>query len=91
MSDSRIEQRVRRACLLALAALGLIVWSMLQPKPLPVVVAMSMGQLLGTLSLALFAYAVIADLRERLARGRSGLLDASKPEPPPGDEGSKQG
>lgn len=67
---STIEKRVRLSCYLALAALGLIVWSLVQPAPLPVVGAMSVGQLLGTLSLAFFLYAIVADLRPALARLR---------------------
>jgi hypothetical protein len=55
------------ACLTALLALGLIVWSLLDPRPLPVVAAMSVGQVLGTLSLGSFVYVVIADVRGRLA------------------------
>lgn len=65
MSDERaarlIEQRMRRACWLSLAALTLIAWSLIQPRPLPVIVAMSVGQVLGTLSLLLFVHAVLAD------------------------------
>ena len=51
---------------------------------------MSVGQVLGTLSLAMFGYAVLADLRERLARGRSGVLESQEPaEPPRDDAGAK--
>lgn len=57
------------ACLTALFALGLVVWSLLDPRPLPVVAAMSVGQVLGTLSLGSFVYVVIADVRSRLAKG----------------------
>jgi hypothetical protein len=57
------------ACFIALLALGLIVWSLLDPRPLPVVAAMSVGQVLGTLSLGSFVYVVIADVRSRLAKG----------------------
>jgi hypothetical protein len=65
--DPRIERRIRAACALALLALGMIVWSLLHPKPLPVIVAMSVGQVVGTLSLGLFLYAVVADLRRALS------------------------
>lgn len=65
-----IEKRVRRACYLALAALVLIAWSLVHPAPLPVIGAMTVGQLLGTLSLLFFLYAVVADLRPALARLR---------------------
>lgn len=65
-----IERRVRLACVLALTALGLIVWSLLDPSPLPVIGAMTVGQLIGTLSLVFFLYAIIADLYGSLLRLR---------------------
>jgi hypothetical protein len=51
------------ACVLTLAALAMMVWSLFDPRPIPVVAAMSVGQVLGTLSLASFLYVVVADLR----------------------------
>jgi len=60
---------LRVSAVLTLLALGLMVWSMVQPTPLPVMLAMSVGQGLGTLAFALYGYAVIADvLRIRRAR-----------------------
>ena len=53
------------ACALALFALGLIVWSLLDPRPIPVIVAMSVGQVIGTLSFAAFLVVVVGDLRSR--------------------------
>jgi hypothetical protein len=73
------EQRIRFACVGSLVALALMVWSLLDPKPLAVIVAMSVGQALGTASLALFILVVVGDLR------RAHLLDReerSKPSPP---------
>jgi hypothetical protein len=51
------------ACWLALLGIALMVWSLIVPTPMPVLVAMSAGQVLGTLSLAAFLYVVVADLR----------------------------
>jgi hypothetical protein len=53
------------ACLLALVALGLVVWSLLDPRPIPVIVAMSVGQALGTVSFVAFLLVVAGDLRSR--------------------------
>jgi hypothetical protein len=53
------------AALLALVGLGCMVWSMLDPAPIPVIVAMSAGQGVGTLSFALFVLVVALDLRKR--------------------------
>jgi hypothetical protein len=66
------------ACLLALCALALIVWSLLDPRPIPVIVAMSIGQVLGTLSFAAFLVVVVRDLRshyKRVAPGAKGSQD----------------
>jgi hypothetical protein len=60
---SVIERRVRRACYFALAALALICWSLVDPSPLPVIGAMTVGQVIGTFSLAWFLLAIVADLR----------------------------
>jgi hypothetical protein len=51
------------ACVSALVALALMVWSLLEPTPMPVLVAMSAGQALGTLSLVAFLAVVWVDLR----------------------------
>jgi hypothetical protein len=69
MSDGTIERRVRWACFLALIALVLIALSVLVPTPLPVIVAMSAGQLIGTASLALYVFAIVADLRRARVLG----------------------
>jgi hypothetical protein len=54
---------LRAACFLALLALALMIWSLLEPTPMPVLVAMSIGQVLGTISLLLFGAVVVADMR----------------------------
>ncbi len=61
MSTLRILQVSAVTTLLALA---LMVWSMLQPTPLPVMLAMTVGQGLGTLALGGYIFVVIRDLRQ---------------------------
>jgi hypothetical protein len=53
------------ACVLALFALGLIVWGVVDPRPIPVIVAMSVGQVIGTLSFVVFLIVVVTDVRSR--------------------------
>ena len=48
--------------ILTLIALGLMVWSLFQPTPLPVMVAMSVGQGLGTAAFAAYGYVVVRDI-----------------------------
>jgi hypothetical protein len=62
---------MRIASWLALVALGLIAWSLLDPAPLPVIGAMSLGQVIGTGSLAFFLFAIAADLKPELFRVRA--------------------
>lgn len=75
MTPERTARLLSAACAVALLALGLFVWSLLDPRPIPVIAAMSVGQVLGTASLGVFLYVVVADLRSRLRK-----------EPPGGDE-----
>lgn len=49
---------VKFACVAGLVALALIVWSVLDPRPIPVFLAMSLGQVIGTSSLVLFLAAL---------------------------------
>jgi hypothetical protein len=57
------EAFIRASCILALAALGLIVWSLVDPRPIPVILAMSAAQGIGTLSFVTFLVVVFRDLR----------------------------
>jgi hypothetical protein len=63
MSPRRLDRWLTFACVCALAALGLMTWQILDPTVWPVMVAMSLGQVLGTASFAVFGYVVFADFR----------------------------
>jgi hypothetical protein len=63
---------LRIAAVLTLVALALMVWSVLQPTPMPVLIAMSLGQLLGTAAFAMFLAVVIADVRRQYRRRKAG-------------------
>jgi hypothetical protein len=76
------ERILRAACLLALLAIALMVWSLLIPTPMPVVVAMSVGQVLGTLSLLAFLYVVAADLRRARRDRRAASSNPPGPRAP---------
>lgn len=55
-----VQRLVLAACVLNLLAIGLMVWSVLDPTPLPVMVVMSIGQVLGTAGLVCYWVAVLA-------------------------------
>jgi hypothetical protein len=82
------QRTLSAACVAALAALGLMVWSLITPTPMPVLVAMSAGQALGTLSLLAFLGVVAADLRhahlERELRSPGSDVPMSSDGPAPG-------
>lgn len=59
---------LRLASILGLVALALICWSVLDPRPIPVFLGMSVAQGIGTLSFAMFGWVVLRDL------ARSGVL-----------------
>ncbi len=69
------ESLLRGAAILTLIALALMVWSMLDPTPMPVMLAMSLGQVLGTVAFALYGIAVWKDLR-RIRRAQRESLPA---------------
>lgn len=65
-----LERLIKWACILALVGLALMVWSVLSPRPIPVILAMSLGQGFGTAGLVLFLVAIVADLRKAGLLGR---------------------
>lgn len=71
-------KRVQMSTLLRLSAiftilgLALMVWSLLAPTPLPVMLAMSVGQVFGTMAFGMYLIAIVIDLRRtRRARRES--------------------
>ena len=61
------------SAVLTLVALGLMVWSMVAPTPLPVMVAMTVGQGLGTLAFAIYGFVVIRDIRRSMRAKRDSI------------------
>ena len=54
---------LRISAVLTMLALALMVWSMLQPTPLPVMLAMSVGQVIGTAAFGLYGFVIFKDIR----------------------------
>jgi hypothetical protein len=79
----RVVERAKRvhmrtllviASVATIVALGFMVWSLLVPTPMPVMLAMSVGQALGTLAFGLYLTAIVIDLR----RGRRARRDSAR-------------
>jgi membrane protein implicated in regulation of membrane protease activity len=62
---------LRLSAVLTLIGLAFMVWSMVEPTPLPVMLAMTVGQGVGTVAFAIYAFIVVRELRRELRRGRS--------------------
>lgn len=71
MPPALAAKLLRLACLGALGALGLMTWQLFDPTVVPVIVAMSLGQVLGTASFALYLVVVAADLRKYIGGRRA--------------------
>jgi hypothetical protein len=65
MPTERMHRLLVVACVCALGALALMTWQLFDPRVFPVIVGMSLGQLLGTASFATFVLVVLMDLRAR--------------------------
>jgi hypothetical protein len=63
ISKITIRRLVLISAIMALVALGLMVVSIIFPNPFLLVLAMSLGQLFGTTSLALYLLAIVLDLQ----------------------------
>jgi multidrug transporter EmrE-like cation transporter len=80
----RISRRTRgilvAAAFMTLIGLALMVWSMAQPTPMPVILAMSVGQGLGILAFLLFGIVVLVDQLHK--QREAGAHDAATPSVP---------
>jgi uncharacterized membrane protein YbhN (UPF0104 family) len=76
MTDPQQRRWLDFACVVALAALALMTWQLFDPTVWPVMIAMSLGQILGTASFAAFGYVVVSDYRaQRRARTPGAEVD----------------
>jgi hypothetical protein len=73
---------LRVSAVLTLGAIALMAWALVDPTPLPVMLAMTGGQVLGTTALALYVYVIVRDLRrDRSRAGRDSLTSIRPPAP----------
>ena len=79
MIRPRPEQVVRFAAVVVLFALACMVWSLVDPRPVPIMVAMSVGQALGTLSLLLYVGVIVVEARRATRGGRQRQGEAPGP------------
>ncbi len=75
-----LARTAQLSAVLTILALALMVWSMLQPTWIPVILAMSLGQALGTLAFALYGLAIWRDLRHARRARRDSKPDLTQAE-----------
>jgi hypothetical protein len=84
VKSALVMRASRLAAISALLALCLMVWGVIDPRPISLVVAMTVGQVLGTLSFAVFCVVVFLDLRKAgvfASAARSGRSSGAPAEP----------
>ena len=62
---ARSMRSLRIAGLLAVIGLALMMWSLIDPRAQPVLIALSVGQVIGTLSLFLYVRVIVQDYRAK--------------------------
>lgn len=75
------QRLLRASAVLTLVALALMVWSMLAPTPLPIMLAMTVGQGIGTLAFGLYGFVIVQDLRRARRARRESQQTISTGEP----------
>jgi peptidoglycan/LPS O-acetylase OafA/YrhL len=63
--SGKVPHLLRVAAVLSLVGLALMLWSLFDPRPGPVLIGLSLGQVLGTASFAIYLSIVVWDLRRR--------------------------
>jgi hypothetical protein len=66
------------ACVLAMVGLAFMMWSLVDPRAEPVLIALSLGQGIGTVSLALYVRVIVREYRLR----KRGALPSAPTEDP---------
>ena len=80
--DGSRSRTLAFACVLGLIGLALMSWSLFDQGWIPVMMAMSVGQVIGTLSFVLFLLVVVIDLRRASFRPSTPPESPSKDTPP---------
>jgi hypothetical protein len=72
-----MKRLLQVSALLTLVGLALMVWSLFEPTPIPVILAMSVGQGVGMLAFGIFGGVVIVDqMRKQRAKGAAAAATA---------------
>lgn len=75
----RRERLLRISALLTLLGLAFMAWSVLEPTPMPTILAMSLGQVIGTSAFAIYLFVVFIELRRGSAQAAADRQAAAEP------------
>ncbi len=78
LAQRSVSRLLQVGCVLGLLGLTLFSWSILDPSPLPVIAAMSVGQVLGGAAFLCYLTAIVVDMVRTTPRQTAHGL-----EPPP--------
>ncbi|MBX3127032.1 MAG: hypothetical protein KF718_09960 [Polyangiaceae bacterium] len=81
LAQRSVSGLTRAACVVALIGLAVMAFSIVVPKPLPVIAAMSVGQGIGVLAFLLYLSAVLLDV---LRTSKAAAQVAAEPQAPEG-------
>ena len=73
-----VRELTRAAAVLALVALAIMSYSIVSPRPLPVVLAMSVGHVIGGAALAFYLIAVVLHAARQPRRAGAGHAPAGE-------------
>lgn len=78
---------LRFAAVFGLLSLALMLWGLVDPQPISLVIAMSVGQVIGTAAFVIYGLVVLTDLRRaRVLDARDATHVSGEPGPPEGDK-----
>jgi hypothetical protein len=85
LAHKSVRHLTRVAAVLALVGLGIMALSVVSPRPLLVILAMSAGHVLGAAAVGCYVLAIVIDATRKPPRPVDSLA------PPPPREGAEQG
>lgn len=74
-----LETWLRAACMLTLVALALMIWSLFDPRLIPIIIGMSLAQVFGTIAFGMYTVVVFRDLTRKRRERRQSMREIIPP------------
>ena len=85
LADASVRRLIQLACVLALVGLAVLCYSVISPRPLVIIFAMSVGHAIGVGALCCYLLAMLLDLARREGKLPPRLSSAPMAAPPPSE------